>query len=117
MDPNDPRLGRKFDTNKPMMRLLPPYALESIAQVLTFGAKKYAPDNWRYVEGRKERYLDALLRHLNAHCKGNIYDDETNFSHLAHAGCNLLFLLEEIAAADKSEKTSVAEPNTGSAII
>ena len=41
--------GRKFDQDKPHMALLPPYALEAVARVLTYGAQKYERDNWKYV--------------------------------------------------------------------
>lgn len=86
--------GRKFDTNKPMMGLIPPLAEEALARVLTFGAKKYAPDNWRKVEDKERRYMDAMLRHLNAHRRGEKADPETGESHLAHAACCVMFMLE-----------------------
>lgn len=86
--------GVKHDSGKPMPRLLPPSALLAIARVLTFGAKKYSPDNWKYVAGARERYLDALFRHLLAYNSGEILDPESGEPHLAHAGCCLMFLLE-----------------------
>lgn len=86
--------GRKFDTDKPMMGLIPPLAEEALARVLTFGAKKYAPDNWRKVEDKERRYMDAMLRHLNAHRRGEKEDPETGESHLAHAACCVMFMLE-----------------------
>jgi hypothetical protein len=76
--------GVKHDSGKPMPRLLPPSALLAIARVLTFGAKKYSPDNWKHVPGAKERYLDALWRHLLAYNSGEE----------AHIGCCVLFLLD-----------------------
>lgn len=96
MQDSDPKLGRKFDDGKVRMGLIPPYALEAIAKVLTIGAKKYAPDNWKYVNGRDWRYFDALLRHLNSHSKGEINDTESGLPHLAHAGACLFFLLDEL---------------------
>lgn len=86
--------GRKFDTDKPMMGLIPPLAEEALARVLTFGAKKYAPGNWRKVEDKERRYMDAMLRHLNAHRRGEKADPETGESHLAHAACCVMFMLE-----------------------
>ena len=41
--------GRKFDGGKPQYGLLPPLALEETVKVLTFGAQKYEPDNWKHV--------------------------------------------------------------------
>lgn len=87
-------LGMKFDSEKRRMGLLPPRALESVADVLTFGAKKYLPDNWRYVENGPERYLDAALRHISAYMKGEPLDEETGLPHLSHALCCLMFIVD-----------------------
>lgn len=89
--------GMKYDGDKPRMDLLLsgcPNALEQVAQILTFGAKKYAAHSWQTVPQGDERYLAALLRHLTAHSKGEANDPESGMSHLAHAACNALFILE-----------------------
>ncbi|MDX5592591.1 dATP/dGTP diphosphohydrolase domain-containing protein [Pseudovibrio sp. SPO723] len=86
--------GLKDDKLKPMPALLFVSLARPLAQVvdvLTFGARKYAPDNWSKVE--KERYWDALYRHLGAFHRGEKEDPETGIHHLAHAACNILFLL------------------------
>lgn len=85
--------GRKYDTGKPDYTLLPWDAVEEIVKVLDFGARKYARDNWKHVEGAETRYLAAALRHITAHARGEKDDPETGISHLAHAGCCILFLL------------------------
>jgi hypothetical protein len=85
--------GQKFDAGKPRMELLPFDVLEEIAKVLTFGAEKYAPDNWKMVPDLQHRYTGALLRHLAAWQRGEKTDSETGLSHLAHVGCNALFLV------------------------
>lgn len=79
--------------SKPRLELLPTSGLEQIAQVLTFGAAKYGDNNWCR-GSRWGRYFAALLRHLFAWWRGEEHDPETGMSHLAHAGCCLLFLLE-----------------------
>lgn len=38
----------KYDSEKPRMDLLDPTAMQELAMVLTFGAGKYAANNWRY---------------------------------------------------------------------
>lgn len=86
--------GLKYDEGKPLMGALPPNAELAIAQVLTFGANKYGRDNWRLVDEHATRYMDALLRHVNAYRRGEKLDEESGKSHLAHAGCCLMFLLE-----------------------
>lgn len=85
--------GRKDDTGKLRYSLIPPYALEQVAKCLTLGANKYAPNNWKYVEGGKERYLDALMRHAEAYRKGEILDADGN-DHRAAIVVNAMFLLE-----------------------
>lgn len=89
--------GMKYDGGKPRMALLfdgCPHALEAVAQVLTFGAQKYAAHSWQTVPEGEERYKSALLRHLTAVGKGEEIDSESNLHHLAHAACNALFILE-----------------------
>jgi hypothetical protein len=86
--------GRKFDGGKPQYGLLPPLALKAIVDILTFGAEKYEPDNWKYVPDSKRRYFDAMQRHLWAWKEGEVNDLESGKHHLAHAMCCLMFLYE-----------------------
>ena len=86
--------GSKHDSGKPLMGAVPPNALLAVARVLTFGAEKYGRDNWRQVENAESRYLDAALRHINAYQRGELADPESGESHLAHAVCSLMFMLE-----------------------
>lgn len=84
--------GAKYDTDKPRMDLLDSYAIEQLAKVLTFGAKKYAAHNWR--KGiSKSRLIAAALRHIFAYLGGTDTDEETGLSHIAHAMCCCMFLL------------------------
>lgn len=86
-------LGRKYDNGKPRYSLIPPYALEQVAICLTKGAEKYDDNNWKYVDDAEARYLDALMRHVEARRKGEVLDAEGN-DHLAAIVTNGLFLLE-----------------------
>jgi hypothetical protein len=84
--------GVKFDQGKPEMDLLPREALVEIAKGFGFGAVKYGRFNWR--NGLKwSRVYSALNRHLAAWNAGEDFDPESGLNHLAHAGCNLMFLL------------------------
>ena len=85
-------LGMKFDDGKPMWRLLPFRELREVVDILTFGVKKYAVDNRKKVTP-PERYIDAAFRHFTSWIEGEKIDSETGKSHLAHAVCNLLFLM------------------------
>ena len=86
--------GRKFDGGKLQYGLLPPLALKATVEILTFGAEKYEPDNWKHVPDSKRRYFDAMQRHLWAWKEGEQNDPESGKNHLAHALCCLMFLYE-----------------------
>lgn len=86
--------GRKFDGGKLQYGLLPPLALAETVKVLTFGAEKYEPDNWKRVPDSKRRYFDAMERHIWAYKAGEVIDPESGIHHLAHAMCCLMFLYE-----------------------
>ena len=106
-------VGRKFDSEKPKMHLLPPKAIVEVAKVLTFGASKYDEDNWRYLEDAQNRYSGGTLRHIFSHLDGELQDPETNLSHLAHAICCLMFKLElelENHGTKESKEKELREP-------
>jgi len=89
---SNPTEGLKYDAGKLRYSLVPPVAIKGIAEVLTFGASKYGPDNWKLVDDAEERYLDALYRHLEAYRAGESHDPESGLTHLAHAATNVAFL-------------------------
>lgn len=83
----------KQDAGKVRLGLLPPRAVEAVGRVLTHGATKYAPGNWKRMDDRT-RYVDALLRHAFAYVRGEKRDPESGEHHLAHAVCCALYLVE-----------------------
>ena len=87
--------GRKYDGDKAKLYLLPPKSILEVGKVLTYGAEKYDAENWRKVDDLQNRYTSAALRHIFAHMDGELEDEETGLSHLAHAMCCLLFKLED----------------------
>lgn len=91
--PETKELGLKYDSDKLRFDLLLPEFEECIADVLTYGAKKYAPNSWQKVEDAKNRYYASLRRHINAYRKGEKNDTESGLNHLAHAACNIMFLM------------------------
>lgn len=74
--------------------LLKHTTIVDVAEVFTFGAKKYKPNNWRTVESL-DRYWAALGRHLIQMDKNpKLKDTESKLKHAAHALTNVIFLLE-----------------------
>lgn len=98
----------KADAGKPTMpELLPFGALEQVCAVFAYGAKKYAPHNYRRGEGLAwSRLLGAALRHLFAWGGGEDLDPESGFSHLAHACCCCLMLLDGCGKDDRWKGSS-----------
>ena len=88
-----PPTAMKFDQDKLPLHLLSTEAMNQVAAVLAFGAKKYAAHNWRdgFVWSRP---LSAAMRHITAFNDGEDKDPESELSHLAHAACCIMFLLE-----------------------
>lgn len=86
--------GSKFDSEKPKMGLIPSKPLIDVAKVLTFGARKYQQYNWKKGFDYSRLY-DAAQRHLTAWNDNETYDSESNLNHLAHAICDLMFLLDQ----------------------
>jgi len=85
--------GKKNDEGKPQMGLVSTIFIKAIAIILTSGVQKYGAHNWR--EGMVwSRPYDALQRHLVDWWDGKDYDKESGRSHLWHAACELMFLVE-----------------------
>jgi hypothetical protein len=84
--------GVKHDQDKPALNLIPSEMLEQLGQVLSFGAKKYGKSNWK--KGiEHSRLIAATMRHIAAYNRNEDTDPESGLSHLAHAVCNLSFLI------------------------
>jgi len=73
---------------KAQFYLIPPHALERVAQVFTKGAKKYDPWNWHKGMPYTE-FLNSAERHMIAYKKGEVTED-----HLGAACFNLLAIMQ-----------------------
>lgn len=83
----------KADKGKLPISLVPMTIIKDIAAIRKYGEEKYhAPNNWVLVD--KQRYIDAMWRHLIAYQEGEEYDKESGLPHLWHAACNMAFILE-----------------------
>ena len=84
--------GIKFDSGKRRHDLIPHEAINALADVLTYGADKYGPNNWQ--KGMEwGRLYAATQRHLLAFKAGEDFDDESGIHHLHHALTNIAFLI------------------------
>lgn len=84
--------GIKHDDDKLRMDLIPPEAMNALAEVLTIGAVKYGDRNWE--KGIAwSRVFGATMRHIWSWFARQDLDQETRLSHLKHAFCNLAFLV------------------------
>lgn len=85
----------KYDGEKPRMDLLPTAPLVGVAEILTFGANKYAAHNWR-AGFDYSRLIGAAYRHISSFNDGEDLDPESQKSHIDHAICTLMFLSEQL---------------------
>tara|TARA_R100001594_G_scaffold74253_1_gene108904 strand:+ start:3090 stop:3431 length:342 start_codon:yes stop_codon:yes gene_type:complete len=92
----------KHDTGKTRYDLLPPEALEQVADVFTLGAKKYGGRNW---EGGIEygRVFGALMRHAWAWWRGETFDAKDGQHHLASVAFCALALLQYECVGPKND--------------
>lgn len=85
--------GVKHDKGKLRFTLFPVEAITPILEVLEHGAAKYGVDNWRSLSDARERYLNALYRHLFDYQNGITHDKDSGLPTLAHVATNAIFLL------------------------
>ena len=85
--------GLRFNDGKTRHDLVPAFAQEQYARVLTKGAEKYAPRNWE--KGMAwSKVLASMKRHILAFESGEDFDPETGLLHMAHVMCNAAFITE-----------------------
>jgi hypothetical protein len=88
----DPTKAKHFSEGKVGLHRLPWDALEDVARVLDYGAKKYGHGNWQKGTSWME-FAGSAMRHFTSWLGGTDIDAESGLPHLAHAVTNLLFLL------------------------
>lgn len=90
---NEKGSALRYNDGKTRYDLLPPFAIDQFAKVMTKGAIKYAQRNWE--KGMDwSKVLASLKRHIAAFERGEDIDHETKLLHMAHAMTNAAFLLE-----------------------
>lgn len=88
-----PEQAMRFNDNKPQLSYLLDAmpALKDMVEVMEFGSRKYARNNWR-LGFPKDKLLDSMLRHIDAFYSGEDIDPESGKSHVGHIMCNAMFL-------------------------
>lgn len=85
--------GKKNDSDKLRMDLLPAKPMMELAKVYTIGAKKYG--DYNYLGGMKwGRIFGALLRHAWKWWSGEVFDQDDGQHHLASVAWCALTLME-----------------------
>lgn len=97
--------GKKYDTGKSRigeMIIDFAFSLKHICKVWEFGANKYEKSNWKKVENAKDRYTNAMIRHLLAE-ETEVCDKETELHHCLHVAWNAIARVYFILKETKSE--------------
>lgn len=85
--------GLRLNEGKTRHDLVPAFAQEQYARVLTAGSLKYAERNWE--KGMDwSKVVASMKRHILAFERGEDFDKETGLLHMAHVMCNAGFLTE-----------------------
>jgi hypothetical protein len=85
--------GLRFNNGKTRHDLVPAFAQEQYAKVISAGSVKYLPRNWE--KGMEwTTVMASMKRHILAIERGEDYDPETGLLHSAHVMCNAAFLTE-----------------------
>jgi hypothetical protein len=85
----------KYNEGKPNYGYLYTSMMNQVAKVREYGVKKHGSiDGWQST--KQIQHLESAERHIRAVMDGE-WTDESGFSHLAHAICNLMFEVERMA--------------------
>ncbi len=87
-------LALRYNESKPQLVFILdfPNAIAGLADVKSFGAKKYELHNWTRGRGFRDT-ISSLLRHLVA-CKSESHDQDSGLPHIDHVVWNALALAE-----------------------
>lgn len=105
----DPNTGGEKGQKPERYDLIPWRAMDEVARVYAFGAKKYADDNW--LKGYSWRLsLGALFRHVACFAARQDVDPESGLHHLAHAVfhclCLITFGMRNLGTDDRMAATT-----------
>jgi hypothetical protein len=90
-DYNEGGQALRFNKGKAHWSLVDFKSLEPMVEVLEFGAKKYAPNNWKKGMPVSE-VVESMLRHTFSLLSGESHDKESLIHHIGHIQCNAMFI-------------------------
>lgn len=97
--------GLRYNSGKPRYDLIPPEALEALADHYRVGAEKYADRNWERGLKWSEGCFASLQRHAWAWMAGENIDEETGSHHMISVAWNALalytFAMRQIGTDDR----------------
>lgn len=104
----------RFNSGKMQWSLMDHKSMESMVDVLMFGAKKYAPNNWKKPVDNPMEIWDSLYRHVigvqeGIGGTGSPYDKDSKLNHIGHAMCNLMFLAHHLIVEGEQERVNPEE--------
>ncbi len=94
----DGTTATRYNNGKPRLSLIDPYFTEELGGVLTMGAIKYDDYNWQKSlntddhDNFRNGCVDSLERHVAKMKKGELVDDESGLTHMAHVAANAMFI-------------------------
>lgn len=94
LEHDSPKLQNNYKADQDKIRydLIPPEAMDAMAEGLKFGATKYADRDWE--KGlRWSQMFRALMSHAWKWWRGIPADDESGLSHMVHCLCCCAFLV------------------------
>lgn len=80
----------RYNEDKRKWSLVHFKSIEPMVEVLEYGAKKYAPENWKKGLDKKE-ILESMMRHLASLMDGDTLDEDSKCKHIGHIMCNAMF--------------------------
>lgn len=86
----------RYNTDKPDYTFITRSIMDALARVMTYGAKKYARDNWKLSLGTEHHeqfqsdIIKSLLRHAHAINDGELIDEESGLRHMDMVASNAM---------------------------
>ncbi len=80
----------RFNEGKPKWTLVHFESMVPLVRILEYGAKKYAPYNWKKPMSRSD-ILDSMQRHMAKLIDGDENDEESGLPHIGHIMANAMF--------------------------